>query len=299
MKSKIAIALLLVVTFAAVTFAAIIARRNAANNDASSTQAFEVRGVVRAIDPKLHRLRVEHGEIPDFMPAMTMWLPVRKGELLNNLEPGDAITFRLEVTEDDSWISRIAKLSIGGASANTFATKAATSSVERENERLKPGERIPDFPVTDQDGRAIKLSDFRGKAVVVNFIYTRCPLPNFCPALSRNTAALQKELAAKAPGGFHIISITIDPEYDTPLVLKRYASLWTTNQQTWTFASASREELTTIAGYFGLIHERAAAGLVDHDLRTALISAEGKLVHVWKSNFWKPSEVVSRLNEGN
>jgi len=295
MKPKIAIAVLLTVTLVAIVVAAIIARRNDRHNSAaaSAVQAFEVRGVIHAVDPKLNRLRIEHEEIPNYMSAMTMWLPVKRSDLLTDIAVGDSIAFRLEVTEDDSWISRIEKLAAGSPGAAASATKATSS--EREAERVQAGERVPDFTITNQHGQPIKLSDFRGKAVVVNFIYTRCPLPNFCPALSRNTAALQKELTATRPGQFQIISITIDPEYDTPAVLKRYAGTWTTNQATWSFGTSSRDDIGTIASYFGLIHERATTGLIDHDLRTALISPEGKLIHIWKSNFWKPSEVITFL----
>ena len=296
-RTEVIIAPLLAVTLVAVVTAIVVARHTKAPSAAveRGTQHFQVKGVLRAVDLKLNRLRIEHEEIPNYMPAMTMWLPAKRADLLTNVASGDSISFRLEVTEDDSWISRIEKLTAGSLGTSAFATKAARSSTERESERVQVGERVPDFTVTNQHGAPIKLSDFRGKAVVINFIYTRCPLPNFCPALSRNTAALQKDLAAKYADKFHIISLTIDPEHDSPAVLKHYASTWTTNQATWTFGTSSRDEVGTIGSYFGLIHERAATGLIDHDLRTALVAPDGKLVHIWKSNFWKPAEIIGFL----
>ena len=299
MKPRIALVVMVAVTAIAVSVAIFLSRR-VAQDDAVATrtaQAFEVRGTVRAVDSKLNRLRVEHEEIPNYMSAMTMWLPVKRADLLTNLAPDDVIAFRLEVTEDDSWISRIEKLATSSLDGSAFANKTARNSMERETERVQVGERVPDFAVTNQHGQRIQLSGLRGKVVVINFIYTRCPLPNFCPALARNTAALQKKLTGTYPGRFHIISITIDPEHDTPAVLKRYASTWTTDQQTWTFGRARPDDLATIAGYFGLIHARAAAGLIDHDLRTALISPQGKLIHIWKSNFWQPSEVITFIED--
>jgi protein SCO1/2 len=265
----------------------------------SATEArhsFDVRGVVRGMDMAAGTLRVQHEEIPNYMPAMTMALPVKNHALLNGLQPGDAIEFRLEVTRDDSWISRIEKIAGGAPGAKVAELKGGSRS-EAPTTRVQIGERVPDFTVMDQHGRAQSLSDFRGKAVIVDFIYTRCPLPNFCPLLSRKFAELQRTLSTNVPGKFHFLSVTIDPLHDTPETMKRYAATWTKDERTWTFGTADEKEINTIASYFGLIHERTTSGQIDHDLRTALIDPQGRLVHVWRSNFWKPEEVLQRVRD--
>jgi protein SCO1 len=263
----------------------------------SGGQQFDVRGVVRGVDSTEATLRVEHEEIPNYMPAMTMSLPVKNRELLRGLNAGDAIAFTLTVTGDDSWISRIDKLSEGAPSARTTTAISNIAGAEPNTARVQPGEKVPEFTILDQHGRARSLSDFRGKAVLVNFIYTRCPLPNFCPLLSSKFADLQQALGTNMPGKFQLISITIDPEHDTPQVLKHYAATWSRDDRTWTFGVADAAELRGIARSFGLIYERTASGQIDHDLRTALIDAQGRLVHVWKSNFWKREEILQRVRE--
>lgn len=253
---------------------------------------YDVRGVVRGVDTNAGYLRVEHETIPGYMEAMTMSLPVKPHSLLNGLEAGQPITFRLEVTSEDSWVSRIEKLA-GPARGSSGVAEGDWAAALR----VEPGEKVPDFTVIDQDGRARSLSDFRGKSIVVSFIYTRCPLPNFCPLLSKKLAELQQALRTRVPGKFHLLSITIDPAHDTPEVLKRYASAWTRDESTWSFGTAANDELASVARSLGLTYQPSAGGQIDHDLRTALIDPRGRLVHVWKSNFWRTEEVLQRIVE--
>jgi protein SCO1/2 len=150
--------------------------------------------------------------------------------------------------------------------------------------------------LTDQNGKPVRLSDYRGKAVVLTFIYTRCPLPNFCPLMSKNFQALQGRLAKAMPGKCHLLSISIDPKFDSPEVLKGYAALYQADEKYWTFATGSEEQINSVATLFGLVHE-PEGGMISHNLRTALIGADGRLVHVWKSNVWTPYEVQRMLEE--
>ena len=161
---------------------------------------------------------------------------------------------------------------------------------------MQVGETVPDFQLVDQDGRAVRLSDYRGRAVVLTFIYTRCPLPNFCPLMSKHFAELEQRLNKELPGRYHLLSISMDPEFDTPAVLKEYASRYEARTADWTFATGDAGQIDTVAQLLGLYYVREN-GLISHDLRTALFGPDGRLVHLWKSNVWTPYEVQRRVRE--
>ena len=258
----------------------------------AETQRFHVRGQVRSVDAESKELRIKHEEIPSYMAAMTMPFAVRDDGLLRGLKAGDEIGFELVVTKDDSWIASIQRLSEATAATGLDNPELATKDIQR----VQVGETVPDFALTDQNGRGIRLSDFRGKAVLLTFIYTRCPLPNFCPLMSKNFASLQERLEKSLPGKFHLLSVSIDPEFDRPEILKQYSTRYTENESSWSYGTGTAEETDKVGSVFGLIQEREG-GLINHDLRTALIGPDGRLVHLWKSNAWTPYEVQRRVEE--
>jgi protein SCO1/2 len=296
MKPKIVFALICAFTLAAALSAFILGHRNSSSARSTAlVQTFEVKGQVRGIDQVEKTIRIAHEEIPNYMPAMTMSLPVKDATLLRDLRSGDSVQFELLVTSDDSWIARIEKVPSDATATQTVA-KATPSLGELETERIHTGEVVPDFKLTNQDGRPIHLSDFRGKAVVLTFIYTRCPLPNFCPLISKNFAELQQRLSKEFPNKYQLLTITMDPEFDRPEVLKEYAARYEANPRDWTFATGDTATINFVAGLLGLYFEREN-GLISHDLRTALIGQDGRLVHLWKSNVWTPYEVQRRVRE--
>lgn len=266
----------------------------AANSLANSAKFFEVQGTIGNVNRADRIVRIAHEEIPGYMAAMTMPFTVKDPSLLAGLAPGDRVQFELAVTENDSWIPHIEKIS--AASAANSPTGSATSLQEPESQSLNPGETVPDFQLTDQDGKPVHLSEFRGKAVVLTFIYTRCPLPNFCPLMSKNFVELQQRLSKELAGKYHLLSITMDPEFDRPEVLKEYAGRYGAAANDWSFVTGSSAEVNFVAGLVGLYYAREN-GLITHDLRTALIGPDGRLVHVWKSNVWTPYEVQRRIRE--
>ena len=170
------------------------------------------------------------------------------------------------------------------------------SLTDREAERVQVGEIVPDFKLTDQNGRVIHLNDFRGKAVVLTFIYTRCPLPNFCPLMSKNFSQLEERLSKEFTNRYQLLSISMDPDFDTPEVLKEYAARYHASAKDWTFATGDAEQIKFVAGLTGLYYVKEN-GLISHDLRTALIGPDGRLVHLWKSNVWTPYEVQRMVRE--
>jgi protein SCO1/2 len=260
-----------------------------------SAKTFVVHGTIRNVDVANGILRVAHEEIPNYMPAMTMPFTVKDPALLNGLKPSDSVQFELAVTENDSWISHIEKLPSSEGVASS-ANGSSASLQERETECLQSGEAVPDFQLIDQDGKPVRLSDFRGKAVVLTFIYTRCPLPNFCPLMSKNFSELEQRLSKEFKGKYHLLSITMDPDFDRPEVLKDYASRYDASASDWSFATGTADQIKSVAGLVGLYYAREN-GLITHDLRTALIGTDGRLVHLWKSNVWTPYEVQRMIRE--
>jgi protein SCO1/2 len=293
MKTKIFFLLVIVIAAGAIASSLALTHRHSGKagvtEAAATTRTFQVNGRVREITPATKTVRVAHEEIPNYMPAMTMPLQVRDASLLNGLRPGDEIHFELSVTESDSWISHLEKVSEGNAAS-------VSASVSAPSSELQKGEQVPDFTLTDENGKPVRLSDFRGKAVVLTFIYTRCPLPNFCPLMSKNFQALQERLSKAFPGKYHLLSVSIDPKFDTPEVLKGYAGLYHADSQSWTFATGTEEQINELASSFGLVRE-PEGGMISHNLRTALISPDGHLAHLWKSNVWTPYEVHRMIED--
>jgi protein SCO1 len=254
-----------------------------------ATRHFQVTGIVRGVESNGETLLIQHENIPGFMPAMTMPFSLRGTNVSQGFADGDRVRFDLAVTKDDSWVSRIEKL-------RTINVSSANYAAAPEESTLKPGDPVPDFALTDQNGKAFHLGDFRGKAVLVTFIYTRCALPNYCPLMSKNFSELQDKLTKEFAGRFQLVSISFDAGYDTPRVMKSYAQIFTKDESSWTFASGSKLQILSVASQFGLIY-LPEAGAFTHDLRTALIGPDGRLIHVWRSNVWTPDEVESRVAE--
>lgn len=269
--------------------------RHHASPPASETKIFQVRGRVVGLDPAEKTIRIAHEEIPNYMPAMTMPLPVKDPALLRQVAAGDSVQFELRVTTDDSWIAHIEKIPTDDP-VSQGVTAASPSLSELETEQLRAGQVVPDFKLVNQEGQAIHLRDFRGKAVLLTFVYTRCPLPNFCPLMSKNFAELQQRLSKEFAGKYHLLSVSIDPEFDQPQVLKEYAERYEANPADWTFATGDSASIHFVAGLMGLYFQKEN-GLISHDLRTALIGPDGRLVHLWKSNVWTPYEVQRRVRE--
>ena len=289
MKTKWIISAFCLFTLSVVAAGVLVSRHQCKNPPVeNAAKHFEAKGIVREIEPDGQTILIQHDDIPGFMPAMTMPFSLRGTNVSHGFGAGDQVRFELIVTKEDSWISRIEKLRTINVSAGYFGPS--------DENRLDPGDTVPDFTLTDQDGRAFHLADFRGKAVLVTFIYSRCPLPNYCPLMSKNFSTLQQRLTKEFAGRFHLLSISFDSEYDTPRVMKSYAEVFTKDETSWTFASGNNREILSVASQFGLVY-LPEAGSFSHDLRTALVGPDGKLIHVWRSNVWTPDEVESRVAE--
>jgi len=285
---KIALALFVAVLFAGCG--------KKAEQAGSSSYHYEARGVIRRLPPDHKTIEVQHEDIPGFMPSMMMPFEVRDEKEINGLKLGDAISFRLNVTQRDSWIDRIQKIDTGKVHLPASAPTIAPTSHADGQPRLHEGDPMPTFHLIDQDGKPVTLETFRGHPFVVTFIFTRCPIPNFCPRMSQNFAALQKAIqtSPETVATTRLLSISFDPKFDTPEILKQYAQHAGADPAIWTFATGDPPEIHSLTSGFSILVQ-PEAGTISHSLATALIDREGKIANIWRGNGWLPAEVITAL----
>ena len=257
---------------------------------------YDLKGKVVTVEKDKHLVTIAHEDIKDYMSTMTMPFTVRDDWVFEVVVPGDQVTATLIVDGTQSWLE---DLVITKESADT------TSPVTGESIGAKPGDEVPDYRLINQDGKAIRIHDYKGKALLLTFIYTRCQMPDQCTLMSNNFAEIDKELQKQSElmGKTHLLSISFDPEYDTPKVLRSYGAAYTGKYTDetfahWEFASGSADEVKGIAQFFGLRYykdSQSGADQVIHSLRTAIIGPDWKIVKVYRGNEWKPDEVLKEL----
>jgi protein SCO1/2 len=260
----------------------------------SSARFYQVRGIVRAFAPDRNTVSVEHENIPGIMPSMTMPFSVRDQKDIAGLKIGDAISFRMTITDKDLFIDQVKEIPASEVHlAESAPTGRASPAVSA---RLREGDIIPSFTLANQDGGRVTLETFRGRPFILTFIFTRCPVPKFCPLISHNFSELQEAIKADAgaAGKTRLLSITLDPKFDTPEILKRYAQEQNADLQIWTFATGERAEVEKLIQSFA-VFVQPEAGTISHGLATALISPDGHVVNIWRGNAWKSSEVIDEL----
>ena len=268
----------------------------AAKQQASAdAKQYELRGKVVAVDKAKRQATIAHDEIKGYMPAMTMEFPVKDDFVVKELNAGDMISATLIVDKDSYWIEGVA---ISKTMPGVNNPDVGDNSVAPE-----PGRAVPNFQLVNQDGKRITLDQYRGKYLVLTFVYTRCPVPNYCPLMSNHFASIQKELLTNKTlaDKVRLLTITIDPKYDTPKVMRSYGASRSgrfdkEDFKLWEFATGTDNEVQQIAKFFGLYYVSESDQIV-HSLRTAIITPEGKVHEVMRGNQWKPEEVVQELKQ--
>jgi protein SCO1/2 len=254
---------------------------------------YPIKGVVVAVNQQERTATIKHEVIPTYMQGMTMDFKIKNAADLKTMKPGDQITGTLVVDDISSWIE-VTAITEGGAALTP------TTVVPGEP---KPGDEIPDFTLVNQDGKPIHLAQYKGKALALTFVYTRCPQPDQCTLMSNNFAAVDLELQ-KQPAIYaktHLLTISFDPEYDTPKVMRSYGASHTGRYsdekfEHWEFTTGSADEVKRIAEFLGLRYFKDSSTgeeQVMHSLRTAVIDPNGKLVKLYRGNEWKPAEIVN------
>ena len=259
----------------------------------SSAKHYKLTGQVLAKNEAAAQASIDNDNIPGFMPAMTMNYPVKDPQGLQQVQPGDRITADVVVQNGgtDFWLEHVTITDQSGRGSVAVATKP---------HELLSGEKVPDVPMINQDGKTLHLADFKGKAVLLTFIYTRCPLPTFCPLISSEFAAIHNDLA-QTPAIYqktHLLSVSLDPNYDTAPVLRKYGLAYLKDDasgfQQWDFVSTNPADLQKLASAFGLEYYEQN-NQISHGMSTILLAADGTIRQIWPGNEWKTSEVLAAL----
>ena len=250
---------------------------------------YQVKGVLKEIRAGGAKALIAHEDIPGYMEAMTMQFDVKDTNELRGLLPGDPLTFRMLVTETDGWIDQVKRI---GVSASPVAAAASKTNAFDE---IEVGVPVPDCVLTNQLGQTIRFRDFKGRALAFTFIFTRCPFPTFCPRMSNNFGEAQRRLLAEtARTNWHLISISFDPEFDTPTRLAEYAQTYHQDSAHWSFATGTTEDVRKLGGAFGLAFWREGA-LFNHNVRTVVVDAAGRVQKVFADNEWKPEQLAEEM----
>ena len=264
------------------------------------TRSFLARGIVRTLGSDGKTVVVRHEDIPGFMPKMTMEFDVRATNELTGLKPGDAITFSVRATEEESWIENIRP-----ATTNDMAPlppdQSSSPAALLHVAKMKPGDVLPDTDLLAEDGRAIKLSDFKGRALAFTFIFTRCPLPDFCPRMNQHFNRAREILLrqTEGPTNWQFLSISFDPGFDKPEVLTRYAySYRGQNTNRWLFASASSTVMDFMASQLDFRFANEGGSFV-HNLRTVVLDGQRRVYRQFDGNKWKAEELAQAINEAS
>lgn len=258
----------------------------------NSTKHYTLKGQVLAKNVSVGQVSVDNQDIPGFMVAMTMNYTVKDPQGLQQIQPGDRIRADVVVENDGNyWLQHVRITDQSARGAVSITTKP------RE---LLPGEQVPDVPLINQDRRTVHLADFKGKAVLLTFIYTRCPLPTFCPLITSQFAAIHNALAQTPPvyQKTHLVSVSLDPDYDTAAVLRNYGLTYLKDDASgflqWDFVSTSAGDLQKLASAFGLEYYEQD-NQISHSMSTILVAADGSVKQTWSGNEWKTSEVLAAL----
>jgi protein SCO1 len=275
----------LILLFALLICVAGLSCRRAPGN----AKRYELKGKVVAVEPDKHLVTIAHEDVKGYMPGMTMPFTVPDESVYAILRPGDEVSAMLVVDGAQSWLEEMV---IRQESTDT----SAKSDIPVE---AKAGDDVPSYGLVNQDGKEIKLGSYRGKVLLLTFIYTRCPMPDQCDLMSSNFADVEQQLQKQPElyGKTHLLSVSFDPEYDTPAVLRSYGAAHSGRYssedfQHWEFASGTKDQVKGIAQFFGLRYYEGN-GQIIHGLRTAVITPDGKIFKVYRGNEWKPDELLN------
>lgn len=264
-------------------------------------QVFQVKGVLQEVQAEKKRVKIAHEEIPDYMAAMTMEFEVKDARELAGLQPGDNVAFRMIVTDTDGWIDQVRKLPAASNEVPSVITIGTNVFRRvRDVEPLNEGDAVPDYRFTNQLGRTVNLSQFRGQALALTFIFTRCPFPTYCPRMSMNFEEAARQLKARSGTltNWHLFSVSFDPEFDTPAVLKAYAQRYHADPRHWSFVTGDLIEITALTEQVGLTFWKPDLNQpanISHNLRTLVVNAQGRVQKILAGNEWRAEELVDEM----
>jgi protein SCO1/2 len=255
-------------------------------------KTYPMRGKIVSTNPATGEVTIDHQAIPGFMEAMTMPYKLRDNRIIGELHPGDLITADVLVSQTADGAVFVDHFVVIGQSKPDYRPAV-------QYHVPQTGDKVPDFHLVNEDGHPIHLEQFHGKALLVTFIYTRCPLPDFCPRVTHNFAVLEKSLALNPAlyAKTHLLCASFDPEGDTPARLKSYGETYMGSMapkafEHWDFAVSSKAALQPMARWFDVGLTSEPDGTITHTLSTTLIGPDGKVVRFYPGNEWTPQEVL-------
>jgi protein SCO1/2 len=259
----------------------------------AQAKVYHLRGKVIAGDPATGQVTLDHEAIPGFMDAMTMPYKLKDPGILSELHPGDEITADVLVQQGGDGDVALDHIVVIAEAKPDYRPTVLYHVPE-------PGDQVPNFTLRNQDGRTIHLDQFRGKTLLVTFIYTRCPLPNFCPLITHNFAVINRQLEADPAlyAHTHLVCVSFDPDNDTPARLRAYGAAYIGSDGKdafahWDFATTDKPELKKMAQYFDVGVTYGPEDTITHTLSTTLIGPHGKVAQFYPGNEWTPDQVMS------
>lgn len=272
----------------------------AARHSQAGATNYVVRGVLEGVNQDGHQLVIAHEEIPGFMDAMTMPFRVKDPGTLTNAAIGEKITFQLHVTGTESWVDHIEPLGISQPATSLAPARSkgesrpeATAGSNASGRAQNP---LREFKFTNELGQPVSLSDFRGQAIALTFFFTRCPIPEFCPRLSRNFGEVQRRLSAmeNAPTNWHLLSVTFDPAHDTPAALRAYGQCYQYDPAHWSFLTGPPDKVAELARLCD-VQFAPDSGFFSHNFRTLIIDASNHLQMVFPTSGDLSQSIVNEL----
>jgi protein SCO1/2 len=266
-------------------------------------ERYHFTGEIMSIDSQDQSAVINGDNIPGFMDPMTMSYKIKPPSMLGQLQPGDLISAEVVVIKPtksegpaDYWLENVKVTGHRQVPPPSPGPGAA--------QRIpQPGDLVPDFSFTNQDGRRVSLKQYRSKVLLVTFIYTRCPFPDYCPRMSQNFADIYKQTGDDPSLGpdTRLLSLSFDTQHDTPKVLREYALMVAHTQDAalfrrWEFGVPQKDELAKMADFFGLVY-KSDGGVITHSLSTTVIGPDGRIVKWYHGNDWQVSDLISDAKE--
>lgn len=279
-----------------VLFAAACQKSQTQNLNASAeARRYDLKGKVVSVDKAKKKAKIAHEEIPGFMDAMTMDFPIKDDWVWEDLTKDSEVRATLIVDKDEYWLENLGIIAAPNPDIPPPPVNENFAQIGRE---------IPDFALTNQEGKRFTMKDYRGKALAITFIYSKCPLPNYCILMSKHFSDLANQLHenAELKDKIRLLSISFDPATDTPAKLKEYGKGYLgkdskTDFTVWQLAVGADKEVREVADFFGLRYEVDPNDKeqFNHSLRTAIIAPDGKVAKILPGNEWTTDDLLGEL----
>ena len=261
--------------------------------DAAKPDEYTLKGRVVGFSDDQSYIFIHHERIPGYMNEMTMPFNVKPGESLAEVKAGDPVEFVFTLQNQSSYVSSFRTIQEEELKGAITETQQSTE-LAGETTLLNVGDKLPDASLYDQDGQEFGFAQLEGRLVLFTFIYTECPVPDFCPLMSMNLKQVKASLPPNAAQKLTLVSISFDPENDTAPVLRAYGQRYTPDFEQWKFVSGSKSTIDDLTAQFSILTQ-FSGGQITHNLQTILAGPDGTILNIWSGNRWTIGEVVEAI----